>query len=230
MYVYAEDFLPEEEKQHRLSRQKIALAQLLTDFGYTVILSNVDSVWLKDPTPYISRWHHLLCQLPFFQVQTSTICVLVRSTEIQLLCPQGSNTNLKSCFECSVLLQICKVDFLLPGNLSGQQSLLTSRKTRHLLGTLVHLSFIEHFFWLHLTMTLALCKLLTNNVGICRFEGVDILVASDELQTSLDPKDEDLELLEAINGDLSLGERIVTDQLILANIDCSSFECLCLFA
>ena len=40
----------------------------------------------------------------------------------------------------------------------------------------------------------------------CRFKDVDILVASDETVTSLRPKDDELEFVEAINGDISLSE------------------------
>ena len=51
----AEDFRPNQENFHRLSRQKVALARLFTDFGYDVVLNDVDSVWLRDPTPFFSQ-------------------------------------------------------------------------------------------------------------------------------------------------------------------------------
>ena len=51
----AEEFQSIEETKHKLSRQKIALAQLFADFGYDILFSDVHSVWLRDPTPYFSK-------------------------------------------------------------------------------------------------------------------------------------------------------------------------------
>lgn len=53
-HIGADDFKSELQNTHKLSRQKVALARLFTDFGYDVLLSDVDVVWLRDPVPYFS--------------------------------------------------------------------------------------------------------------------------------------------------------------------------------
>ena len=52
---FAAEFSSESHAAHKLSRQKIALARLFTDFGYDIVMSDVDVVWFKDPFPYFSR-------------------------------------------------------------------------------------------------------------------------------------------------------------------------------
>ncbi len=49
---HADEFKSELYNTHKLSRQKVALARLFTDFGYDVILSDADVVWLRNPLSY----------------------------------------------------------------------------------------------------------------------------------------------------------------------------------
>ena len=53
--VSAADFYSSAEMTHKLSRQKVALVRLFTDFNMDVILTDIDTVWLQDPTSYVSR-------------------------------------------------------------------------------------------------------------------------------------------------------------------------------
>lgn len=57
---------------HKLSRQKVALARLFTDFGYDILLSDVDVVWLKDPVSYFSGYRSLLhSRIPKIESESS---------------------------------------------------------------------------------------------------------------------------------------------------------------
>lgn len=51
----AEDFRPHPESVHRISSQKVALARLFIDFGYDIVLSDVDMIWLRDPAPFFDQ-------------------------------------------------------------------------------------------------------------------------------------------------------------------------------
>ena len=37
-------------------REKIGLVLTFTDMGFDVVVSDVDTVWLKDPIPYLARY------------------------------------------------------------------------------------------------------------------------------------------------------------------------------
>ena len=54
--LFAGEFKTEKHNTHKLSRQKVALARLFTDFGYDVLLSDVDIVWMRDPQPYFAKY------------------------------------------------------------------------------------------------------------------------------------------------------------------------------
>lgn len=56
LLIAAGDFLPQEERRYKFERQKIALAQLFTDFGFDVLVTDVDVVWLRNPLPVFSRY------------------------------------------------------------------------------------------------------------------------------------------------------------------------------
>jgi hypothetical protein len=56
-----------------MGREKINLIYTFTKWGFDVIISDVDTVWMKDPIPYMERVS--LCLL------VSIVCILVdRST------------------------------------------------------------------------------------------------------------------------------------------------------
>lgn len=60
----ADEFHSDRLAFHRLGRQKMAMLRILTDFGFDVVLCDVDVAWLRDPMPFLSRClsdQHSLC-------------------------------------------------------------------------------------------------------------------------------------------------------------------------
>lgn len=52
---------------HKMGREKINLIATFTQMGFTILVSDVDTVWLRDPIPYVQKvgccWRYRLILL-----------------------------------------------------------------------------------------------------------------------------------------------------------------------
>lgn len=68
---------------HKMGREKISLIQTFTTFGVSVLISDVDTVWIRDPTEYMERY-------PEADVLTSSDHLAASSKDGSLEAPQDA--------------------------------------------------------------------------------------------------------------------------------------------